>query len=79
MPSFMGSTSYNSGVPHAQRTSIPIVAILVRGATTIVRMVIEHRERMAMIEMGLDPDDAMPEEPQLPALLNVPTSPPPSR
>lgn len=36
--------------------SIPIVAILTAGAVTIARMVIKHRERMALIEMGMHPD-----------------------
>ena len=36
--------------------SIPIVAILTAGAVTIARMVIKHRERMAMIELGMHPD-----------------------
>ena len=35
---------------------IPIVAILVGGTVTIVRRLIVHRERMAMIEQGLHPD-----------------------
>jgi hypothetical protein len=56
--------------------SIPIVAIVMRGLTTIVRMVIEHRERMAMIDMGLDPDNAMSEH-EPPALPPAPPGPPP--
>lgn len=35
---------------------IPIVAILMSGITGIVKLVIAHRERMAMIQQGLDPD-----------------------
>jgi hypothetical protein len=35
---------------------IPIVAILVGGAIAIAKMVIEHRERLAMIERGINPD-----------------------
>jgi len=35
---------------------IPVVAILVGGTIAIVRMVITHRERMAKIGMGIDPD-----------------------
>ena len=35
---------------------IPIVAILTGGVIVIVRRVITHLERMAMIERGLHPD-----------------------
>jgi hypothetical protein len=35
---------------------IPIVAILIGGAIAITSMVIKHRERIAMIEQGMDPD-----------------------
>jgi len=35
--------------------SIPIVAIIMAGAVKITREVIRHRERMAKIEMGMDP------------------------
>jgi hypothetical protein len=35
---------------------IPIVAILVGGLTTITKQLIRHRERMAMIEQGMNPD-----------------------
>lgn len=35
---------------------IPIVAILVGGITGIVKLLLRHRERMAMIERGLHPD-----------------------
>jgi hypothetical protein len=37
---------------------IPIVAILVGGAIAITKMVINHRERLAMIEKGMNPDAA---------------------
>ena len=40
---------------------IPIVAIIVGGITAIVRRLIVHRERMAMIQQGLHPDHS-PEE-----------------
>ncbi len=36
--------------------TIPIVAIVVGGIVTIVRRLVVHRERMAMIEQGLHPD-----------------------
>jgi hypothetical protein len=42
---------------------IPITAILVVGAIAITKMVIRHRERLAMIERGLDPDHR-PEGPE---------------
>jgi hypothetical protein len=41
-----------SGLPFL----IPIVAILVWGVLGGVKMVIRHRERMAMIEHGINPD-----------------------
>ncbi len=40
---------------------IPIVAIIVGGITTILKSIISHRERMALIEQGLHPD--FPPEP----------------
>jgi hypothetical protein len=35
---------------------IPIVAILSWAAITITKMIITHRERIALIEHGRDPD-----------------------
>lgn len=35
---------------------IPLAAMLVGGAIAITSMVIKHRERIAMIEHGMDPD-----------------------
>ncbi len=35
---------------------IPIAGIFVGGAIEVSRMWIRHRERMAMIEQGLNPD-----------------------
>ena len=35
---------------------IPIVLIISGAITNIVKRVVSHRERMAMIEMGLHPD-----------------------
>jgi len=35
---------------------VPITAILVGGAIAITRLVIRHRERIAMIEHGMHPD-----------------------
>jgi hypothetical protein len=34
----------------------PISAIILSGLTVIVKLVIQHRERMAKIEQGFDPD-----------------------
>jgi hypothetical protein len=36
--------------------AVPIAAILVGGILAITRMLIRHRERMAMIEQGMHPD-----------------------
>jgi hypothetical protein len=36
--------------------AIPIVAILVGGIVAITKILIRHRERMAMIERGRHPD-----------------------
>ena len=44
--------------------SIPIVAIIVGGISSIIKRLIKHRERMAMIEQGLHPD--FPPEPLAP-------------
>jgi len=35
---------------------VPIAAILVFGLTALVKILIKHRERMAMIEQGMHPD-----------------------
>jgi hypothetical protein len=35
---------------------IPIVAIIFGSLTAMVSSVVKHRERMAMIEMGIHPD-----------------------
>ena len=35
---------------------IPLVAIIVGGAITIVAMLTKHQERIAKIERGIDPD-----------------------
>ncbi len=35
---------------------IPLVAILVGGTLSLAGMIIRHRERMAKIGMGIDPD-----------------------
>lgn len=39
---------------------IPLAAILVVGAIGMARLVIRHRERLAMIEHGKDPDATPP-------------------
>lgn len=36
--------------------SIPIVAIVVGGIERIVKMIIRHRERIALIQQGVPPD-----------------------
>jgi hypothetical protein len=35
---------------------IPITAIIVGGVTGIIKMVLNHQERIAMIERGIHPD-----------------------
>ena len=40
---------------------IPIAAVLMGGGVAITKMLIVHRERMALIEQGLHPDH-LPEE-----------------
>ena len=37
---------------------IPIVAIIVGGAITVVVLILRHNERIAKIEHGIDPDNA---------------------
>ena len=39
---------------------IPVMAILVWGAIAITRMIILHRERLALIEHGFHPDQPPP-------------------
>lgn len=36
---------------------IPVTAILVGGIQQLVKMVLTHQERIAMIEQGIHPDD----------------------
>jgi hypothetical protein len=36
--------------------AVPIVAILVAGIVGIAKLLVRHRERMAMIERGMHPD-----------------------
>jgi hypothetical protein len=38
---------------------IPVAAILTWGAVSITKLWIRHRERLAMIERGLNPDDPL--------------------
>jgi hypothetical protein len=42
---------------------IPITAIVVFGTLAIVKAVIQHRERMAKIGMGMDPDASPADNP----------------
>ena len=41
---------------------IPIIAVLVGGAIAITAMVLKHRERIAKIERGVDPDGPWPQK-----------------
>ena len=41
---------------------VPISAILVGGAITIIGMVHRHQERLAKIERGIDPDGPWPQQ-----------------
>jgi uncharacterized membrane-anchored protein YhcB (DUF1043 family) len=35
---------------------IPIIAIIMGGVTGIIKMILNHQERIAKIERGMDPD-----------------------
>lgn len=35
---------------------IPVVAIIVGGVVAVVKIIIRHQERMAMIDRGMHPD-----------------------
>jgi hypothetical protein len=48
--------------PDALALMIPIAAILVWGILGIVKRIFRHRERMAMIERGMNPDDKPADE-----------------
>ena len=37
---------------------VPITAIIVGGVVTIVVLILRHQERIAKIELGIDPDRA---------------------
>ena len=39
---------------------VPIVAIIVGGAIAITTMILKHKERIAKIERGIDPDAGLP-------------------
>jgi hypothetical protein len=43
---------------------LPVVAIMSSMVVAVVNALIKHRERMAMIEHGLDPDAPRGESPQ---------------
>lgn len=43
---------------------VPVVAIIIGGVIAVVQMVIAHRERMAMIEQGMHPDEQKQSEPE---------------
>ena len=42
--------------PQVLSMLIPISAILMVGAVMITKLIIRHRERLAMIEQGMNPD-----------------------
>jgi len=41
---------------------VPIVALIVGGATAITAMILKHQERIAKIERGIDPDGPWPQQ-----------------
>jgi len=43
-------------IPGILALSIPIVAIVVVGIIIVARLFVRHRERMALIAMGIHPD-----------------------
>ena len=45
---------------------IPIVAIITWGAVSITKAWIRHRERLAMIQQGMNPDSPSREEKETP-------------
>jgi Flp pilus assembly protein protease CpaA len=49
LPGFLGH-------PETLVFLIPIAAIIVGGIIAIAKLLVRHRERMAMIEQGMDPD-----------------------
>jgi hypothetical protein len=42
---------------------VPIAAIVVWGVIELVRMILSHQERLAMIERGMNPDAVKKDEP----------------
>jgi hypothetical protein len=42
--------------PNTVAVLVPIVAIVVFGVIVVTKLIIKHRERMAMIERGMDPN-----------------------
>lgn len=48
--------------PELLALMIPIVAIITFGVVAVVKMIISHQERMAMIERGMHPDESRDEE-----------------
>ena len=48
--------------PDVLALSIPIVAIVMCGVIVVSRMLIKHRERMALIEQGMHPDYPLDEQ-----------------
>jgi len=41
---------------------VPIVAIMVGGVISVVALVHKHQERLAKIELGIDPDGPWPQQ-----------------
>lgn len=54
---------------------IPLLAIAIGGALAIIKAITHHRERMAKIGMGVDPDYEPPTEQSQPGIPNQTKSP----
>ena len=55
-PLMMADWAYFLNNPACLVMMIPIAAILIGGIMGIAKLVMRHRERMAMIERGMNPD-----------------------
>ena len=53
----MAGLVHNILEPRVLSFIVPIVAILVWGGISITKAMIRHRERIAMIERGVNPDN----------------------
>jgi hypothetical protein len=56
----LAASESNTPDPGVLALCIPVVAIICVSLTVIVKSIIKHRERMAKIGMGLDPDAEFP-------------------